>query len=40
VAHQERPAPRIEVMFGLGERLVDAQPGAPERDDIARSLKP
>jgi hypothetical protein len=27
------PAPLVEVMLGERERLLDAQPGAPEHDD-------
>src|SRR5919109_246436 len=27
VAHQQRPAPMVEVMLGERERLLDAQPG-------------
>src|SRR5215218_7873298 len=33
VADDQRPAPRVEVVLGQGERLLDAQPGAPEHDD-------
>jgi hypothetical protein len=33
VADQERPAARVEVVLGEGERLLDAQPGAPQDDD-------
>ena len=33
VAHQQRPAPRIEVVLAEGERLLHARPAAPERDD-------
>jgi hypothetical protein len=32
---KQRPAPRIQVGLGERERLVDAQPGAPQHDDQA-----
>jgi hypothetical protein len=32
-AHKQRSAARVEVGLGERERLVDAQPGAPEHDD-------
>jgi hypothetical protein len=32
-ANQQRTARRVEVVFGERERLLDAQPGAPEHDD-------
>src|SRR5919199_2635868 len=31
--HEQRSATRVEVGLGERERLVDAQPGAPEHDD-------
>ena len=33
VAHEQRPAPRVEVALAERERLLDAQPAAPEHDD-------
>ena len=33
VAHEQRAAPRIEVVFAERERLLDAQASAPEHDD-------
>jgi hypothetical protein len=33
VAHEQRPAPRIEVALAQRERLLDTEPGAPEHDD-------
>ena len=33
VADQDRSAPVVEVVLGERERLLDAQPGAPEDDD-------
>ena len=33
VADQNHPKPPVEVVLGHGERLVDAQPGAPEQHD-------
>lgn len=35
VAYEQRPAALVEVCLGQGERLVDSQAGAPERDDQA-----
>jgi hypothetical protein len=32
-ANHDRPAPLVEVMLGERERLLDAQPSAPEHDD-------
>jgi hypothetical protein len=32
-ANEQRPAARVEVVLGERERLLDAQPGAPEHDD-------
>ena len=33
VAHEQRPAPGVEVAFAERERFLDAQPAAPEHDD-------
>jgi hypothetical protein len=33
VADQDRSAPVVEAVLGERERLLDAQPGAPEHDD-------
>jgi hypothetical protein len=33
VAHQQRPAARVEVVLSERERLLDAQPGTPQHDD-------
>jgi hypothetical protein len=33
LAHEQRPPPRIEVALAQCERLLDAQPAAPEHDD-------
>src|SRR3954469_21361399 len=33
VAHQHRSTPVVEVMLGQRERLLDAQPGAPDHDN-------
>jgi hypothetical protein len=35
VADEHRSGARLEVVLGDGERLVDAQPGAPEQHDEA-----
>ena len=40
VAHQQRPAPRVEVALAERERLLDAQPAAPEHDDQRPQPKP
>jgi hypothetical protein len=32
-AHEQRPAPAVQVGFGERQRLVDTQPRAPEHDD-------
>jgi len=32
-AHEQRPPPRIEVALAQRERLLNAQPAAPEHDD-------
>jgi hypothetical protein len=39
-AHEHGAAPMIEVSLGKRERLLDAQPRAPEDDDQARSRRP
>jgi hypothetical protein len=33
VANQDRSAPRVEVVLGERERLLDAQPGTPQHND-------
>jgi hypothetical protein len=33
VADEQRPAARVEVVLGERERLLDAEPGAPQDDD-------
>jgi hypothetical protein len=40
VADKQRPAARVQVVFGERERLLDAQPGAPDTRIIARSRHP
>ena len=40
VAHQQRPAARVEVVLGERERLLDAQASAPEMTIIARARQP
>jgi hypothetical protein len=37
VAHQQRPAPRVEVALAERQRLLHSQPPAPEHDDQARA---
>jgi hypothetical protein len=40
VADEHRSAPGVEIVLGERERLLDAQPGAPQDKITARSLKP
>jgi hypothetical protein len=38
--HKQRPAARIQVGLRERERLMDAQPGAPQNDDQAAEQEP
>jgi hypothetical protein len=37
-AHEQRPTPRVKVALAESERLLDAQPAAPEHDDQGARL--